>query len=442
MEHQQTEWKESWRDEYLKWICGFANAQGGILHIGRNDKGVVVGLTNPKKLLEDIPNKIDHHLGIVADIDLLEENGLPYICITVPTYPNAISYQGKHYYRTGGTLQTLTGNALDDFILRKQGRTWDSVPVPGVSVGDLYQAAFQEFRQKAIESERLTPADLNISDEVLLKNLYLTAKGELQRAAVLLFYRDPEQFIPGAYVKIGFFANDADLLFQDEIHGPLIFMPDKVMETIYLKYFKGMISYRGIQRVESYPVPREAMREAILNAIVHRLYNSPIPIQIRVYSDKVVISNDGRLPEDWTIADLLSAHRSEPHNPSIATTFFRSGMIESWGRGIDKITKACEAAGKLEPSFEIKHGREFIVTFYTDTSVGDDVGESVGVNNTRQTILNLMQQTPTITAQQLADMVGISKRRIESNISYLKQEGMIERVGSAKSGHWIVKQMN
>ena len=115
MEHQQVEWKESWRDEYLKWICGFANAQGGVLHIGRNDKGAVVGLENPKKLLEDIPNKIDHHLGIVADIDLLEENGLPYICITVPPYPNAISYQGKHYYRTGGTLQTLTGNALDDF---------------------------------------------------------------------------------------------------------------------------------------------------------------------------------------------------------------------------------------------------------------------------------------------------------------------------------------
>jgi ATP-dependent DNA helicase RecG len=117
-------------------------------------------------------------LGIVADIDLLDENSLPYIQITVPPYPNAISYRGKHYYRTGGTLQTLTGNALDEFILRKQGRTWDSLPVPGVSVGDLYLAAFQEFRQKAIESERLTPADLNISDELLLKNLHLTAKGE------------------------------------------------------------------------------------------------------------------------------------------------------------------------------------------------------------------------------------------------------------------------
>lgn len=75
-ENQNTEWKQSWRDEYLKWICGFANAQGGKIYIGTKDDGSVIGVKGAKKLLEDIPNKIKKKLGIVADVNLLTKNGL------------------------------------------------------------------------------------------------------------------------------------------------------------------------------------------------------------------------------------------------------------------------------------------------------------------------------------------------------------------------------
>ena len=77
-ENQNTEWKESWRDEYLKWICGFANATGGKIYIGMNDSGKVVGVADADKLLEDIPNKVRDVLGIIVDVNLLEENGLKY----------------------------------------------------------------------------------------------------------------------------------------------------------------------------------------------------------------------------------------------------------------------------------------------------------------------------------------------------------------------------
>ena len=87
-ENQNTEWKESWRDEYLKWICGFANATGGKIYIGVNDNGQVVGVADAGKLLEDIPNKVRDVLGIIVDVNLLEENGLKYIEIDVPPYSN------------------------------------------------------------------------------------------------------------------------------------------------------------------------------------------------------------------------------------------------------------------------------------------------------------------------------------------------------------------
>jgi len=238
MEHQQAEWKETWRDEYLKWICGFANAQGGMLHIGRNDRGEVVGLAKPEKLLENIPNKIRSSMGIICDVDLAEEDGKRYITITVPPHPHPISHHGKHYIRSGSTTQELTGSALDEFILRKQGKTWDGVPVPYVAFSDFESDAFKAFRRMSVESGRLAARDLSITDEMLLKNLRLTDGKYMTRAALLLFHQDPEQWVSGAYIKIGAFASATELLYQDEIHGPLITMADKAEELVYTKYFR------------------------------------------------------------------------------------------------------------------------------------------------------------------------------------------------------------
>ncbi len=82
-ESQNIEWKESWRDEYLKWICGFANAQGGKIYIGTRDDGTVIGVQNAERLLNDLPNKIQNKLGIVADVNLLNEGEHEYIEIVV-----------------------------------------------------------------------------------------------------------------------------------------------------------------------------------------------------------------------------------------------------------------------------------------------------------------------------------------------------------------------
>ena len=131
-ENQHIEWKSSWKDEYLRWVSGFANADGGVLHIGRNDKGEVVGVSNAAKLMQDIPNKARDILGIVVAANLRTEGGREYVEIVVDPYPYPVSYKGEYHFRSGSTKQELKGAALDRFLLRKQGRHWDSVPVPHV----------------------------------------------------------------------------------------------------------------------------------------------------------------------------------------------------------------------------------------------------------------------------------------------------------------------
>lgn len=200
-ESQNTEWKQSWRDDYLKWICGFANAEGGTLMIGKNDQGEVVGVPQAARLLEDIPNKVRDIFGIVVAVNLHTQAGLDWLEIVLDAYPSPISYRGEYHLRSGSTKQELRGAALDRFLLRKLGRHWDGVPVPYVALADLEPRAIQSFRKLARKSGRLSAESLAESDAVLVDKLHLTERQYLKRAATLLFHPEPEKFTTGACVK-------------------------------------------------------------------------------------------------------------------------------------------------------------------------------------------------------------------------------------------------
>jgi ATP-dependent DNA helicase RecG len=119
VEDQNIEFKESWRDEYLKWICGFANSSGGKLCIGINDQGKITGIDNYAELLEQLPNKFRDILGIYPEVNLQEEKGKHFLEIIVFRYDVPISLRGKYYIRSGSTLQELKGPALNEFILKR-----------------------------------------------------------------------------------------------------------------------------------------------------------------------------------------------------------------------------------------------------------------------------------------------------------------------------------
>ena len=164
-ENQNIEWKSKWDNEYLGWICGFANAQGGKLYIGCDDDGNVVGLQNARKLLEDIPNKIRDAMGIVVEVNLLEKDGEKYIEIVVPPYPIGISCKGVYHYRSGSTKQILSGPALETFLMRKRGVTWDNMPYPAFTIKDVDDGVVDYFRKLAAKKGRIDEGLLEESIE-------------------------------------------------------------------------------------------------------------------------------------------------------------------------------------------------------------------------------------------------------------------------------------
>lgn len=435
-ENQNIEFKESWRDEYLKWICGFANAKGGKIFIGINDKGKVVGLANFEKLMEDIPNKITNYLGIVADVNLLEEDEKYYIEIEVYPYDVPISYHGKYHFRSGSTKQELGGNALNEFLLRRIGKTWDDVIEPNATLDDIDEKAIEAFKRGAIKSYRLPQVENENDPMQILKNLRLTEGDKLKRSAVLLFGNDPRNYYINAYAKIGRFGKtDDELLSQEVIESNAFELANQTLEILDKKYFTKSISYEGLQRIESTEYPYEAIREVLLNAIVHREYLGA-PIQISIYDDKLMIWNYGTLPEGLTLEDLKKKHTSHPRNPFLADIFFKGGLIESWGRGTLKIISECKSAGLPEPETKVMSGG-IAVTIFKD-NISPEKLSKLGLNNRQIKAVLVLKERERISNKEYQEICGTTERTASRDLSDLVEKGLIKSSGLKGAGAFYI----
>jgi ATP-dependent DNA helicase RecG len=431
-ENQNIEYKESWRDEFLKWICGFANANGGSIFIGKNDAGEVVGVTGAKKLLEDIPNKVKDILGIIVDVNLHQTERGDFIEVVVEAYPYPVNYKGQYHYRSGSTKQELKGVALDKFMLQRKGKRWDGVPVPNVSVNDLKKETFDFFRKKAIKAQRIEEDVLTDSNELLIDNLQLNENEYLKRAAILLFHSNPDKFVTGAYIKIGYFEADDDLKFQDEVHGNLFEQVEKTMDLLFTKYIKSSISYEGLNRVEKYEYPKDAIREALLNAVSHKDYSDGVPIQISVYSDKLIFWNEGQLPENWTVENLSVKHPSKPYNPDIANALFRSGYIESWGRGTLKMINECVQFGIPKPNYFYDMSG-FWVEFRKDI-FSLEYFKSLGLNDRQIQAMKYIKEKGKITNSEYQTNYAVARNTATRDLSDLVEKGLLKSSESKGAG--------
>jgi ATP-dependent DNA helicase RecG len=164
------------------------------------------------------------------------------------------------------------------------------------------------------------------------------------------------------------------------------------------------------------------------------------PIQISTYDDKLMLWNPGELPQNWTVDRLLRKHASKPFNPDVANAFFRTGKIETWGRGIERILEACKTARTPKPQFRQEHSGIWVEFPFPKLPAkpkdGTRLDEKLGKN--RATILRLMRANSTVTVSELAAALKISRTATDKNIQVLKSQGYLKRVGPAKGGRWEV----
>jgi len=432
-EQQNIEYKQSWHDDYLKWVCGFANANGGVIYIGKDDNGNVVDVPDYKKLMDDIPNKIKNAMGITAEVNLHEEGSKHFIEIITPPYSVPISVRGRYYYRSGSTKQELTGATLNEFLLKKSGKTWDDIIEQRTSFDDIDEKAVKTFLNASENAGRLPENNQGLSIPELFEKLRLAENGQLKRAAVILFGKDPGKFYPSTFVKIGRFGkDDTDIIFQEVEEGNLIVLLQSVLNQLNHKFLIRSIAFEGIHRIEKGEYPYPAIREMLLNALVHRNYMGA-PVQIRVYDDKINIWNEGTLPAGLTLEALKHSHPSRPRNPIIADVAFKGGYIDAWGRGTIKIIDTCKEAELPEPKMQEQDGG-FIITLFKNILAEEQLIK-LGLNDRQVKAILYVKEKGKVTNADYQKLFSVSKSTATRDLTDLTDKfDLLEKVGQTGAG--------
>lgn len=415
-EDLHTEFKREWKDEYLRNVAALANTEGGTIYVGIDDQGNVFGVERIDHDLKVIPDKIQNVLGIVAIVDNHRKDGKDYLTIKINPCPEPVLYDGKLFIKSGSTTRELKHAEARNYLVRKYGHIWTETSCPTVSINDLDNGYFSDFKKDAISAGKLNTDESRLSVKDLMDKLKLTVKDRPKFGAVLLFHPEPERFTRGAFVRIGMFRG-SDILYEDRLSGPLYSMPDRILEIITSKYTIVPVEFEDITRIEKPPYPREALREIILNMIIHSDYGAEVEIQIKVYLDHIEFFNSGAPPDDWTVDYLLNAHRSVPGNPTLAEVFYRAGKVESFGRGIQKVMDQYKGRQVKPPVFNFDSS-SFSVFIYNENPIVKQDSEVAHekLSDNQNLLLRSMTANPASVSELMSFVSSSNRESFRRNI--------------------------
>jgi ATP-dependent DNA helicase RecG len=419
--------------------------QKGELYFGIKNDGTVVGQTVTENTIREISRTIADNLKpeLYPTIKQLKIENKD--CVIVEFRGSEIPYfaYGRAYIRVGDEDRQLSAKEVEKYIINKNKDKlrWDNEICDRATVKDIDEEAIKKFIDLVKESKRLRIEKENTS--TILTKLDLMRDGKLTNAAVLLFGKNPSGLFDNAIVKCGRFKDVTKSEFIDmkDYEGNLFTCLEKSIEFIK-NHLRITAKIEGLLRKERWEIPIEAIREALINALIHRDYFSSGFIYIKMYDNEIVIANPGKLPDSLKIDDLYKEHESKPNNPLLAKTFYYTGYIDTWGRGILNIIKFLKEEGQVAPSFE-ESGGYFRICF-TRPESSDGLKKTIvgGSEKNSEKIFVIIRQIPDVTREELHKMTGLSIRGIEWNLAKLKEEGKIRRVGGDKSGHWEIPDEN
>ncbi len=420
--------------------------------IGVDDSGSVPGWENGGRIVDALTDKVVDVLGIHPSAFREEMvSGAPVLRITVPRSASPVSLRGRYFKRVGRTVREMLPNELQQMLLTATGRTWDSVEFAG-TVAAISEEKLEHFTRLAKPRRPRVGNGLNWRNkQVALGNPNLLQGENLTRAAFLLFGTDPQAAFVEARIHMGRFKAGMTILDDKWFGGTLLEQIDAVMAQ-FRQYVKvGFIipgssdrsgaseRIRGhesrdhetsnsdsIQRVEVWEYPLDALREAVVNALIHRDYNQLGRVDIRVFDDRIVVSNPGGLPGSLTVEELQAeGHASIRRNPLLAQTLYYAGLVEQWGTGTVRMAQACEAQGLPAPQFEAWPER-FSMTLYNSPYL-DSRLRALGLSDRQMKIIRHARQVRTIGSLEVQELVGVSERTALRDLGALEEAGLLRR---------------
>ena len=428
-EAQDKEFKEIWKDQYLKTLCAFANSEGGVLYIGIRKDGTPVGVENPEEFLEILPNKIRNKLGIIPDIKLELMKNKEIIKIIIKPSEMPVFYKGRFYIRSGSTTQEVNGYDLMRIIMKKHKISWDSLPSEA-GIDEIDEATVERF--KVMAKGRLAILG-NESHKNILENLEFIKDGKLTNAAILLFGKNPQKFYLNSISRVGRFKTSTEILDTVIIKGNIFEQVDALVNAIK-KHINVRYVIEDVQRKDVWDYPLPAIREACINALIHRDYMDSAEIQIKIYDDHMWFWNPGGLPDGITIEDLKKEHASRPRNKLIAMTFYYAGLIERWGTGTKRIVDLCKEQGLPEPEFKEEFGG-FSVVFWKDI-YNEEYLRKLGLSERQIKAVLYVKENGKITNREYQKINNCSRNTASNDLKKLVLKGVLKESGKKGAGSY------
>lgn len=435
-ENESTEFKSSFNNEVIETLVAFANTSGGRIITGITPTGNITGISlNPESIqnwVNEIKNKTSPSL--IPDVETIHIKDKTIVVFTIKEYPvKPVSTRGKYFKRTTNSNHLLLVSEVVNLHLQSFNTSWDFHINPQFNIEDIsfdkVQAAIDIFNQSGtrINDDPLT---------FLIKN-DLVRNGNITNAAYLLFTARDTVLNT---IELGKFQTETIIKDSDHTKADILTQINQVVDFVRKHINKEVIITGQPRNVEKWQYPLEAIREIVINMILHRDYRLTSDSIVKISNNRIEFYNPGRLPDSISEEDLLSNnYKSTPRNKLIADFCKSLGLIEKYGSGIPRIIEYCMEAGLPQPTFRnISDG--FMVTVFANHKVIDKVTNKVTdkLTKNQERIIELIQENNTVTTLQMADEIGISKRKILDNINKLKKAGFIRRIGPAKGGRWDV----
>jgi len=444
-ESQSLEFKESLRlkDEIGETISAFSNLDGGVALVGVSDRGGVLGVDIGKNTIEELANYIKRNTDprVFPSVTIQEVDGKNVVMVeVVGSTEKPVFFKNHAYKRVGKTNQMISASEIRKLAREERRRLrWDEQICEDAGLEDLDEGKVRWFLRRAKEGRGLAiEENMKICDS--LTQLNLLRDNKLTNTAILLFGRDPEHFFMQSEVKCialsttefvkpyNTYQTYGGNLFE-QVDKATAFTLENIRRPLWVE--PGEVAAR-----HPYELPKEALREAIVNAIIHRGYDSPSKMQIRVFPDKVEIWNPGCLPLELTIEDLIKPHPSIPGNPSLFRQFYRVAYVEDVGGGTLDIIKRCRDAGLPEPKFEEKMGF-FVITFWRST-VTEGYLEKIGINERQHEAIKFIRQKGRIGRSEYVELCGCSPKTAYNDIQDLVKKDILITAGKGKRTYYVL----
>lgn len=436
-ENTTVEFKEEINESVFKTISAFANKEGGIIYIGISDKKEIKGFEYTNNMLGDLTNKIVNQLGIHPQIDCIKADKKDVLQIKVKKSTLPVSYKGKYYTRVGNTTREMQGEELRSFFIK--GTSWDGL-TGNYNLDEIDPETVRKFIRMASRNGRLKTADENEDIKTILKKLKLIINGKLTNAAIMLFGNEPQKYFINALVRVGRFKDETTIIGDRRIEGNLFKQIEEAEEAI--KNFINVryeITGEQLTRKDIWDYPLEAIREALLNAVIHRDYfKYNVQTQIKIFNDWIWFFNIGGLPEGITLEQLKTTHPSVARNPLIVHTFYLAGLIEEYGSGIGRIMDSLKEANLPEPEFKEEFAGFSLYLrkdYYTEERL-----KEMGLNDRQIKAVMYVKEKGKITNKEYQELNRVIKKTASRDLGVLTDKNILEKVGSTGKGtHYIMK---